>query len=196
MSLLVNKENIYFLPSTNKNGLSTAAPTFMDDGNKSFEFIVTGVIDLDEYQRDTNYGVVMLNGKHLGISVADDYIVGTFWTEKGVKQIFCNTDIGKEFTAHLKCDVENNTIYFNGNSVKIDGRLLDDYKYSYLWVGCASAINDESEWNCYGVLNYIEIIKDNKTIFKSNLKEKTEFKVFDESENGNHLLKYSKEWFD
>ena len=51
MSLVVNKENIYFLPPTNKNGLSTAVPTFMDDDNKSFEFIVAGVIDLDKYHQ-------------------------------------------------------------------------------------------------------------------------------------------------
>ena len=41
----------------------------------------------------------------------------------------------------------------------------------------------------------LEIKRDDKTIFKSNFKKKTEFKVFDESLSGNHLLKYNGEWY-
>ena len=39
MSLKINKDNVYFLPQSNKNSLSTALPQF-SDGVKSFEFKV------------------------------------------------------------------------------------------------------------------------------------------------------------
>ena len=41
----------------------------------------------------------------------------------------------------------------------------------------------------------LEIKKDNKTIFLSNFKKRTDFKVYDESGCGNHLLKFQEDWY-
>ena len=85
MSLKLDKDNVYFLPQSNKNSLSTALPQF-SDGVKSFEFMVKFKPDFSKSKPDTNYGIMMLNGKHLGISWLESKdgqsnIVGSLWTE-------------------------------------------------------------------------------------------------------------------
>jgi len=52
----------------------------------------------------------------------------------------------------------------------------------------------ELSGNFYGNINYVEVIIDGKTVFHSNCDKKTKFKVYDKSGNGNHLLKYNKDW--
>jgi len=67
-----------------------------------------------------------------------------------------------------------------------------------LWVGCGNNFencDDEFRWNFDGDITYAEVIIDGKTIFKSKCEKKTKYKIYDESENGNHLIKYSSEWF-
>jgi len=76
--------------------------------------------------------------------------------------------------------------------------LADDYKWSYLWLGCACALEDvpdEFKWKFFGHFEYLEIVRNEKPIFKSFFRRLTDFKVFDESDCGNHFIKYSKEWF-
>ncbi|HIF02389.1 MAG TPA: pyridoxal-phosphate dependent enzyme [Nitrospinaceae bacterium] len=87
------------------------------------------------------------------------------------------------------------------NSITFDicKDLVDDYETSYLWVGCSNAFSscpEEHRWYFTGRVDYLEIIKEEETIFKSNMKKLTEFKIYDESENGNHFLKWSTEWMD
>ena len=92
MSLKINKDNVYFLPQSNKNSLSTALPQF-SDGVKSFEFKVEFKPDFSKSKPNENYGIMMLNGKHLGISWLESEngqsnIVGSLWTENELQQVF------------------------------------------------------------------------------------------------------------
>ena len=215
MSLKIDKDNVYFLPQSNKNSLSTALPQF-SDGVKSFEFMVKFKPDFSKSKPDTNYGIMMLNGKHLGISWLESEdgqsnIVGSLWTENGLQQVFSplTNYYGKrteDYTfAHFTVDIENGIMRLNNAaeekasvSQKIKGKLSNDYKISYLWVGCGNNFencDDEFRWNFDGDITYAEVIIDGKTIFKSKCEKKTKYKIYDESENGNHLIKYSSEWF-
>ena len=78
----LDKNNIYFLPPDNKNGLSTLPPNnlYLSD---TFEFRVRFTIDIKEC-KDKDCGVIMMNGKHLGIRVYNDYLSASVWTQNGI----------------------------------------------------------------------------------------------------------------
>ena len=215
MSLKIDKDNVYFLPPSNKNSLSTALPQF-SDGVKSFEFKVKFKPDFSKSKPDTNYGIMMLNGKHLGISWLESKdgqsnIVGSLWTEDELQQVFSplTNYYGKrteDYTyAHFIVDIENGWMQLNNAAEskasvtkKIKGKLSNDYVFSYLWIGCGNNFencDDEFRWNFDGDISYAEVIIDGKTIFKSKCEKKTKYKIYDESQSGNHLVKYSSEWF-
>lgn len=212
MSLKIDKDNVYFLPPTNKNSLSTALPQFSGDV-KSFEFKVKFKPDFSKSKQGINYGIMMLNGKHLGISWLESEdgqsnIVGSLWTEEEIQQIYSPLTYNRntlkrtnDYTyAHFIVDIENGWMRLNNTATKkIKGKLSNDYRFSYLWLGCGNSFencDDEYRWNFYGNINYAEVIINGKTVFHSTCQKKTKYKVYDESENGNHLLKYSREWFE
>ena len=217
MSLKIDKDNVYFLPQTNKNSLSTALPQF--SGNvKSLEFKVKFKPDFSKSKPDTNYGVIMLNGKHLGISWSESKdgqcnIIGSLWTEEEYQKLSVPLTNDKEtlnrandYTyAHFVVDIENGWMRLNNVAEskasvtkKIKGKLSNDYVFSYLWLGCGNNFencDEEYRWNFYGNINYAEVIINGKTVFHSTCQKKTKYKVYDESQSGNHLVKYSSEWF-
>ena len=70
-----------------------------------------------------------------------------------------------------------------------------DYKNSWLWYGCSMGIGNEWNEYFYGTLYKSHIsIKGGFKVFKSNFSKHTTYKVFDESYNGNHLIKYNEEY--
>ena len=99
-----------------------------------------------------------------------------------------------------------------------------DYSNSWLWVGCANAFNscapehrqyfrgdisfvsvhqeylsDLQIKNIYGNTTSISELKklqNENTVLFSNLEIKTPYKVFDDSDNGNHLIVYDEAWLD
>ena len=204
----INDKNCYFLPNLNKNGLSlySVENLFEDD----FEIMVKFRVDWDSYTKDTSVGgVVSKNGKHMGIFTKKDWdgekrinrIIAKIWT----------TSNGQEHLEELTFDVNDNlyecllthdfdskTFTFKCNDeikvYKYEGTICD-YKNSWLWYGCSMGIGDEWNEHFYGTLykSYISI-KGGFKVFKSNFSKYTKYKVFDESYNGNHLIKYNEEY--
>ena len=181
----LDKNNIYFLPPDNKNGLSTLPPNnlYLSD---TFEFRVRFTIDIKEC-KDKDCGVIMMNGKHLGIRVYNDYLSASVWTQNGIYEKQFPLDI-ENIWCRFICDNKNKQISLitdtQSSTIDFDGDLVDDYKYSYLWVGCGNGFNepdDEFRNNFFGDISYLEIKKDDKTLFKSNFEKKTNFKVFEKS---------------
>ena len=203
----LDKDNVYFLPPNNKNGLSTAPPNRFDLCD-SFEFIVKVKPDLEKLKSEKHGGyIVSLNGKHLGIQIKDTFIDGTIWTDTGEKKLrhIYPMYMHNEFKIHFVCNlkqkyiqIKENKGLFNERITHFDGEMLEDYKTSYLWVGCGYGFDEcpvDDRQYFTGEITYLEIKKDNKTIFLSNFEKYTDFKVFDESGNGNHLLKFNGEWY-
>ena len=195
----LDKNNIYFLPPDNKNGLSTLPPNnlYLSD---TFEFRVRFTIDIKEC-KDKDCGVIMMNGKHLGIRVYNDYLSASVWTQNGIYEKQFPLDI-ENIWCRFICDNKNKQISLIIGNIKtttdFTGDLVDDYKYSYIWLGCGNGLKDiEEEFknHFYGQIYFLEIKRNDKVIFKSDFKKKTKFKVFDESNSGNHLLKYNSEWY-
>jgi len=204
MSLTINDNNYFFIPPNNKNGLSTSLPSDFHKA-KSFEFICDVEVDVEKMNEFNHQGYLMcLNGKHLGVFAGTDYIGVSLWTEHGEEKVeVFPKDMKRNQRIHFVCNLEKK--YFEikntGNLWKdkkhyFEGELVSDYRFSYLWIGCGNGFNDDARFQFYGKLHKVEVIKNNKTIFKTDFKQKTKFKVFDQSNCGNHLIKYDKEWFE
>ncbi len=197
--MIIDKENYYFIAPDNKNGLSVRPPRdlYLSD---IFEFKVNFTIDYKKC-KDKSCGIVMMNGKHLGIHIYNNLLLASVWTDKGIFETQMILD-NKNIKCKFICDNKNKQVSLiadnKTSTIDFKGKLVDDYKYSYLWVGCGNGFkdsDDEFRNNFFGDISYLKIRRDDKVIFQSDFKKKTEFKVFDESNSGNHLLKYNKEWY-
>jgi hypothetical protein len=121
-------------------------------------------------------------------------------------------------------DLNTKTIvlYKNGEigTVTYSGRLVDDYDISWIWIGCSNAFEPcepvhrnffNGDIYFLGVFksalpfDVVEELFDNqklndpikyKTIVYTDLKQKNHHKIKDISGSGNHLIKYSKKYFD
>lgn len=112
------------------------------------------------------------------------------------------------------------TLYVNNEqkTITYEGELVD-YSNSWLWVGAACGTDEYDERYSYfyhGDIQYIGIFKEsinekvlfdilslNKIlnydskclpVFITNFSEYTQFRIKDQSNNGNHLVKYNNEW--
>ena len=115
MSVRVSDKLFYFLPQTNKSYLSTSLPQFTKDTN-SFEFKLRMRPQWDKLKEGTEYGVLMINGKHLGISMNTTTLVGTVWTDEP-KQVYLPLDYGSGappeiIDCEFKVDNVNRTLKF------------------------------------------------------------------------------------
>ena len=220
--MIIDKENYYFIAPDNKNGLSVRPPRdlYLAD---TFEFKVNFMVDVEKCKGKSR-GIVMMNGKHLGIHIWNKHLNGSVWTEDGLFNTYLDIDTKGfqkkksqeievldttlnvknfvEIECRFICDNRNKQITLitgdKKNTIDFTGNLIDDYKYSYIWIGCGNGqkdVEDEFRNHFYGEINFLEIKRDDKIIFQSDFKKKTEFKVFDESNSGNHLLKYNGEWY-
>ena len=200
--MILDEDNYYFLAPDNKNGLSVRPPRDLYLADK-FEFKAKFRVDFEKCKGEAR-GVVMMNGKHLGINVWNDKLNGSIWTEDGIFDSY--VEIDDTYLGHIECtficDNKNKQISLivgdRKTTTDFTGNLVDDYKHSYIWVGCGNGYthtDNEFKNQFFGDIHYLEIKRDDKTIFKSNFKKKTDFKVFDESNSGNHLLKYNSEWY-
>ena len=197
--MIIDKENYYFIAPDNKNGLSVRPPRDLYLADK-FEFKVNFTIDFEKCQGESR-GIVMMNGKHLGIHIWNKKLNGSVWTENGVFDTYLNVS-DKNIECRFICDNKNKQISLiigdEKTTTDFTGNLVDDYKYSYIWVGCGNGlkdVEDEFKNHFYGNIHFLEIKRNDKVIFQSDFQKKTKFKVFDESNSGNHLLKYNSEWY-
>lgn len=112
------------------------------------------------------------------------------------------------------------TLVKNGNakSATFKGELID-YNHSWIWIGCSNgfdACNEEHRNFLTGDIKLVGIFnkaldvsmvdhffengklahpREFSTVMYTNFTEFTPYKVKDQSANGNHLMKYNKEWF-
>lgn len=113
-------------------------------------------------------------------------------------------------------------ITVNGESREAEINGLIDYTYSFMWIGAASRLSefqpcifygnidkmhiqygatsedeDELFFNNYeSFINKLDKNKNDKNVFTSDFRMYTPYKIFDQSNNGNHPIKYSKIWLD
>jgi hypothetical protein len=177
-------------------------------------------------------GIICKSGMHLGLMInkTDDnkYLKAMAWVDnEGTytpAEILMYIDDEEEilnlsFIHNL--DTKTITLVKNGksDSVTYTGKLIEEYKDSWIWIGCANAFEPcdpihrnffNGDINFIGIFNQAlpidiidELFSQEKlnnpfeygTIVYTNLKEKTQYKIKDMSGNGNNLLKYSRNYF-
>jgi len=126
------------------------------------------------------------------------------------------------FDVILKRENNKFSLEYKGEIKSDNVEELADYSYSFLWIGAATRVNSDHNEVFYGDIfkmhiqygitpqedidlffdNYDEFLYKTKSltntenIFTSNFKDLTEYKILDQSLNGNHPIKYSKQWLD
>lgn len=182
-----------------KNGLHTGLSVAKSNKNECFlkGTIWTTTKNLDsssEKEQLQNYDIyIKVNHEEDGFLKEYDVC---FSYQKKEKQfaVYCNDE------------------YFIEN---FEGNLLD-YSNAWLWVGCCNALDncDQNSRNFFfGEIYELAFFNRflNKNEFKKYLQKEniyfknlicqydftnmTEYKVYDISENGNHLIKYDKNWY-
>ena len=154
----------------------------------------------------------------IGCSYSINFNNETIFKNIGIK-IYPTERLFKVSMIH---NIENKTISLcvddEMKTETYDGDLFD-YTTSWLWVGSGYGINGASNPFSYyynGEMKYAGIFKkelsiskineildneiilnytsEHKTIFVTNFEEKTNYKIKDLSNNGNHLLLYDEKW--
>tara|TARA_B100001996_G_scaffold304332_1_gene245230 strand:+ start:771 stop:1412 length:642 start_codon:yes stop_codon:yes gene_type:complete len=207
--LKISKDNYYFIPNHNKNGLHlySVENLFEDD----FEIMVKFKVDWDSYEEKSPVGgVIAKNGKHMGIFTKKDWdgesrvytIVAKLWTEHNGNETLKELSFivpdelyecvlthdlkNKKFT--FKCNEESKEYIYEGK--------ISDYKENMFWYGCGMGFGEEWNEHFYGTLyeSYVSI-RGGFKVFESDFKKCTQYKVFDKSWNGNHLVKFDQTGF-
>ena len=216
MSLKTHKENFYFIPAKNKNSLNlySVEDLFQND----FEIMAKVKVDWDDFPTGEEVGgIIAKNGEHMGLfayklwveQTCEYVIMAKIWTieneETVMKDLYIKVDEApKPHEVKKKPDyIYNLKLTHNLNDKKItftcDEEIVEynytgkicDYTNSMLWFGCGMGMGDEWNQNFYGEFleSYISI-KDGYKIFECDFTQVTEFKAFDKSWNGNHLVKF------
>jgi hypothetical protein len=246
--------DVYFLPLSNKHGLSTKLPDEIFNSD-SFSMVVRVKIDWDSMEEDLPGGIIAINGMHTGIKVKKSnhstgeisrYIQCDTWIENPNEEakplslswwVEDPNSVDKQIDKSLGSDYEDIIFVVNKKEKKVKLKVNDnyleesftgdmvDYKDAMIWLGCCNGLAicpKEFQWNYSGEIllfgiflsdvilddeienkkimyNFLNGKKLDSTLVEnavcfSNLKEFNKFKIFDESEHGNHFVKYNEEW--
>jgi hypothetical protein len=174
--LIFDGNSSWYISPNSQYGLSTYPIKKLTTDN--FSFVVKVKIDwskLDGSEEKNQYGIVTINGMHMGINVykgpnSECYIRGKIWTEDehGNNTEFENSikliDSEDEFDIVFSVDIHNNEtfLYCNGrtNTLKLSGRIID-YTNSLFWIGSSTAskyVDKKYQHFMYGEISYVAII--------------------------------------
>ena len=216
MSLKTHKENCYFIPTKNKNSLNlySVEDLFQND----FEIMVKVKVDWEKFPSGEEVGgIVSKNGEHMGLFAFKNWdkqtceyiLMAKVWTEEDKEVIMkdlCfkvgealkpnSTEKRPDYIYNLKVthNLSDKIITFTCDEEVVEYNYtgkIRDYTDSMLWFGCGMGMGDEWNQHFYGEFleSYISV-KDGYKIFESDFTQVTEFKAFDQSWNGNHLVKF------
>ena len=162
-------------------------------------------------------GIVSKNGEHMGLFAFKNWdeqtceyiLMAKVWTEEDEEVIMKDLcfkvgeapkphEVGKKpdyiYNLKLTHNLNDKKITFTCDEEVVEYNYtgkIRDYTDSILWYGCGIGMGDEWNQHFYGEFleSYISV-KDGYKIFESDFTQVTEFKAFDQSWNGNHLVKF------
>jgi hypothetical protein len=175
--LVFNGNDVWFSPPSNKNGLSKYP--LRNISLNDFTFVTKVKIDWDSIYTKSirkEVGIVMINGKHLGICANrfnenQYFIKGTIWTNSEIGNDIPNDIFLKvnedELDSELDIIFSYNKnekkigLYCNGRHEEINftGEIID-YTNSWLWIGAANAFENCAEdlrYYFYGEVTHVGI---------------------------------------
>ena len=234
-------DSCYFVVPESKYGLSEIIPKYVTENN--FTFCIGCKPDwknMKEGENSAEGGLLMKNGKHMGLSCfvsgGKRYFRATLWVQDRKGFVSCvekqlpvtHEDEDKEYFISFRHDLRKKKIvignYNHYEELEYPAASPIDYSNSWLWVGAANAFNScapEHRQYFRGSISYVSVhaeylsnldikkmygnitsiselkkLQNDKTVLFSDLKIKTPYKVFDNSDNGNHLIVYDEAWLE
>lgn len=204
--ITTNKDNVWLIPSFSRNAVSTYR--LQELTNDDFEINVRVKMDWTKINENEfkASGIVCLNGLHFGImcNVSDNghtTISGETWTNHNGKQIqnVCSIKINQndwQDWRDIKFVYKKNKYISiqidEGREIKELSGKLEDYSNSYLWLGCCDNHENQPEeykGHWFGQISYLKIIGKGKIFAEFDFNQRTRYKIYDKSGNGNHLIK-------
>jgi hypothetical protein len=177
-------EDAYFLPLSNKHGLSTLLPSKLFTSS-IFSFVVRVKVDWDEMGSDEVGGILAINGQHTAILCrktenGDLFLQCDLWkvqqsVEKPVS-IYCKIEDGPANDPYWKVDKKDDwynivmvvdrdkqKLKFQVNDKymerDIDGDMIE-YDDAMIWLGCCNGLSicpPEHRWNFKGTIDDVGI---------------------------------------
>ena len=177
-------EDAYFLPLSNKHGLSTLLPSKLFTSS-IFSFAMRVKVDWDEMASDEVGGMLAINGQHTGILCrktenGDLFLQCDMWAlQKSVENpvsIYCKIEDGTSNDPHWKADKKddwyNIVMVVDRDKQKLKFQVNDKYierdidgdmvKYidAMIWLGCCNGLSTcppEYRWNFKGTISGVGI---------------------------------------
>lgn len=174
--LIFDGNSSWYIAPESQYGLSTYPIKKITTDN--FSFVVKVKIDwtkLDGSEEKNQYGIVTINGMHMGINVyngfnSDRWIRGKIWTvdEQGNHREYENSikliNAEDDFDIMFSVDINNNEtfLYCNGrtNKLKLSGSIID-YTNSLFWIGSSTAskyVDSKYQHFMFGEISYVAIV--------------------------------------
>jgi hypothetical protein len=243
--MIFNGTEAWFVPPTSKYGLNKIDAK--DIQLNDFTFTARIKIDWDYMVPDTNTqeaGIMIKNGRHLGLSIAHTghgykLLKGMLWTKEiktiaGTDKPFVapkpeeliiplnsHEDISNDYiNVALSVNLSEKKFTLTANQFSktqsFENELID-YSSSWLWVGCANALDscpDDHKQYFKGDVEFCGIFqkymdfdetqlvfdgkwdKNYKPVGVYDFKNLTPYKALDITKNGNNLIKYDITWME
>lgn len=195
-------QDSYYLPSQSRNAISLYE--IKDITKDDFKIKTKVKIDWDKLDMTQRAcGIAVFNGMDMGIFCGDyngqKMIMAQIWTDgeekADMEEVYM--DINDDSDVY---DIEFDYQYQSGLTLKVNGELetlmfknrVVDYSQSMLWLGCCNNnlyVPEHLQGNLVGEMHSFQLYSKRDCIADYDFKLMTEFKCFDKSKKGNHLLK-------
>jgi len=195
-------QDSYYLPSQSRNAISLYE--IKDITKDDFKIKTKVKIDWDKLDMTQRAcGIAVFNGMDMGIFCGDyngqKMIMAQIWTDgeekADMEEVYI--DINDDRNTF---DIEFDYQYQSGLTLKVDKELktlmfknrVVDYSQSMLWLGCCNNnlyVPEHLQGNLVGEMHSFQLYSKRDCIADYDFKLMTEFKCFDKSKKGNHLLK-------
>lgn len=169
MSLITNKDNVYFMAPFMNGDYGDDFSNFME---KSFTIYVKCKLVEDSLQPNNPSYLFSRNGKHTGISLIKDNsgtvsCTFSYWVNdnngNSINKIIRHVLPGNyvyNFNEYMMiCDDEKKTIKcfinnLNVGSINYENHTKEDYSKAFIWFGCGTMFAEEEFYLHYGQYEY------------------------------------------
>ena len=178
------KPNPYFLPLSNKHGLSTLLPSKLFTSSV-FSFALKARVNWDEMEPNEVGGLIAINGQHTGIlcrktDSGDLFLQCDVWIQQNFLEkpvsLYCKLEDGPADDPYWKVDGKddwyNIVMVVDRDEQKLKFQVNDKYsemtfdgdmmKYdnAMIWLGCCNGLSmcpPEHQWNFTGLIDNLGI---------------------------------------
>lgn len=200
--IILNGKNSYYIPAYSRNRVSDYP--VKNIYNSDFKFELKVKIDWKNLIKGQRaYGIASFNGMDMGVFCGvygeQRMIMAQIWTDgeekADMEEVFIDVNDDNDiFDIKFEYQYESK-IVLSVNGITKELILKNkpvDYSQSMLWLGCCNnhpTTPENLKGNLTGEIYNFSLYSNDDCIAKYDFKKQTDFKTFDISGNGNHLVK-------